>query len=142
MPRRWSHLIALVSLVAFLAANTHASLALGANRSAHTHSAESGIHCCHCGEATEIESDDAAEGCESPHYSPSTPCESNCPECPKGPCCPCPGGCAACNVAKVPCFFPSLGFGVAVACLGDCHQESPPLYTPPLAGRLVRPPRV
>jgi hypothetical protein len=74
------------------------------------------------------------------------PCGPDCPDCPKSPFapkCPCPGGCALCNVAKVPCHIPSYDFTCAAAsCQGAGVPELTSFYTPPAAGRLIRPPRV
>ncbi len=71
-------------------------------------------------------------------------CRSGCPDCPKSPFapkCPCPGGCALCNVAKVPCHLPPYDLtGPTAACPDDAVAEIVFSYTPP-AGRLIRPPR-
>lgn len=71
-------------------------------------------------------------------------CGHGCPCCPKGPCepkCPIPGGCANCNNAKVPCHVSARGIIYTVACLDAGVPEPTILYTPPSAGRLIRPPR-
>jgi hypothetical protein len=73
------------------------------------------------------------------------PCGPGCPDCPKSPFapkCPCPGGCALCNVAKVPCHIPAHDFTCAVAPFQEASvPELTSFYTPPIAGRLIRPPR-
>ena len=142
MPRKWSRLVALVSLVAFLAANTHAGAVLTRLTTApsapeHDDSAaESGPStCCHCHDETP----EATTAQTADDRCPSGP---ECPHCPKGPTCPCPGGCATCNVAKVPCCVPPPNFSVAEVFLGDSPEALPSFYSPPAAGSLIRPPRV
>jgi hypothetical protein len=71
-------------------------------------------------------------------------CGPCCPNCPKGPCgskCPIPGGCATCNVAKVPCATPPTHFIRSEAALDAAEGEPTSFYTPPSAGHLIRPPR-
>jgi hypothetical protein len=127
MRRKLLRLIALVGLAAFLA-NTPAAARLF---SAFLISNESLPHVC------------------GQQHSPAehgVPCGSRCPDCPKSPFapkCPCPGGCALCNVAKVPCHVPAHDFtGPAAACQDDAIPELTTFYTPPAVGRLIRPPRV
>ncbi len=68
---------------------------------------------------------------------PDRPCG---PDCPKG--CPYPGGCALCSVAKIPCPAVVVPLIRPDACPDARVAEPPSLYTPPSAGRLIRPPRV
>lgn len=72
------------------------------------------------------------------------PSGPGCPCCPKEPCgpkCPIPGGCATCNIAKIPCHVPARRITCTVACLDAGVPEPTSLYTPPSAGCLIRPPR-
>jgi hypothetical protein len=132
MRRKWLRLIAWVGLGAFLA-NTPAGAHL---LSALLIGDESRPHA--CGEQHSPASETLAEHGR-------VPCSPGCPDCPKSPFapkCPCPGGCALCNVAKVPCHIPFHDFTCAVVCQEAAVLELTSFYTPPTAGRLIRPPRV
>jgi hypothetical protein len=69
------------------------------------------------------------------------PCPASHPGCPECPFCPVPGGCALCNLTKVPCLAPPLLFLVAEPLLAETPFETTPLYTPPFCGRLTPPPK-
>jgi hypothetical protein len=131
MRRKWLRLIAVVGLAAFLA-NTPAGARLF---SAFLIGDESRPHV--CGQRHSPAETLAEHG--------RAPCDLRCPDCPKSPFapkCPCPGGCALCNVAKVPCHVPAHDFtGPATACQDDAVPELTSFYTPPAVGRLIRPPR-
>jgi len=130
--RNWLRLIALVGLGAFLA-NTPAAARLF---TVILIGNESRPHVC------DEQHSPAAETL--PEHG-RAPCCPGCPDCPKSPFapkCPCPGGCALCNVAKVPCHIPSYDFTCAAACQEAGLPELTSFYTPPAAGRLIRPPRV
>ena len=148
MRPQWQRLVACLGLVAFVAANTHAAVAVAAalspaelrlpSKSAPAKKSAASRHtsCRHCGKSGAAK-DAAAVG------RGDAPCTDrpNCPDCPHGPSCPCPGGCAACNVAKVPCFSTAPSLALEDACLGASPEAPPSFYSPPSAGRLIRPPR-
>jgi len=154
MRGRWHRLVACVGLAAFLAANALASTSAathpgvaprdgGVKQVPATLTAEgSAASCCHCGNdegrVGKISAASQDHGC-----CPSGPC---CPESPKRPFtpkCPCPGGCAYCNVAKVPCTTPAARFtSPASCCVWNNVPELASFYTPPSTGSLIRPPRV
>jgi hypothetical protein len=149
MSRKWLRLLACVSLVAFVAANTHAGAAFAACLTAparhgspagHARTKPAPRSCCNCsGHKARV----AAEPSEAVNGHGRTPCEP-CPGCPKGPCgpkCPCPGGCALCNPAKVPCLAEAAGPACEAPCLGASPAEHTSSYTPPFSGTLTRPPR-
>ncbi len=131
MRRKWLRLIAWVGLGAFLAnmpvaAHLLSALLIDDGSLPHV-----------CGQQHSPAAETLAE-----HE--RVPCSPDCPDCPKSPFtpkCPCPGGCALCNVAKVPCHIPSQHFTCAVACQRAGVPELTFFYTPPAAGRLIRPPR-
>jgi len=130
MPRWLTRLVAVVSLLAFLAGNGSAITHARSSFSHHT-----------CGEG-------GCENClteEHAHSTPSvvevggstTPSHDELP----GPSCPCPGGCAFCSVAKVPGLSPLVAPAIVTRCLDDCLDEMPCVYVPPFCGQLIRPPR-
>ncbi len=150
-------LIALLSLGAFLIANTHAGAALVAylSEAAPTVQTEqtspqnqtnrpvrSRCSCC------------ARRTAEAAPLVPTAPCKERTPgvssgsesaDSPKehhGPKCPCPGGCAACNLGKIPCLIGCSQIALPAICLGARPAEPPAPYAPPHTGRLLRPPRV
>jgi hypothetical protein len=147
MPRKWLRLIAWVSLAAFLATNTYAGTAAAVHltpSAPRTNPAtvpapaadDEVTPCCkHCAKKAR-DAYPPARAEPAPDPCPDGPC------CPKGPCCPCPGGCALCNVVKVPCLAPSVPFLFAAPCLGDRPGEAAPLYTSPFHERLTRPPKL
>jgi hypothetical protein len=132
MRRKWLRLIAWAGLGAFLANTPSAArllspLLIGDDCLAHV-----------CGEQHSPATETLAEHGR-------VPCRPACPDCPKSPFapkCPCPGGCALCNVAKVPCHVPAHDFtGSAAACQDGGIPELTSFYTPPAVDRLIRPPR-
>jgi hypothetical protein len=132
MRRKWLRLIVIVGLAAFLA-NTPAVARLF---SAYLIGDESLPHV--CGQQHSPEAETLAERGRGA-------CNHDCPNCPKSPLapkCPCPGGCALCNVAKVPCHIRAHVFTSAAACQEASAPELTSFYTPPAVGRLIRPPRV
>ena len=153
MLRKRPRLVALVSLVAFLAANTHASAVFTrltarsvrqlsmAMENGGSSAASDRSSCCHCRKAAPVATNPTSSTMAGDEDA-SGPCGPDCPDCHKGPTCPCPGGCASCNVAKVPCFAPPPNFAIVEAFLGDSTEAPPSFYTPPSAGCLARPPRV
>ena len=153
MRRQWQRLVACVSLAAFLVANSHAGMALAAHLSA-ARPSHAGVRspatsrsdrpecpgCCRC---AKHKSRDTANNARAPQDEDGT-CGPSCPHCPKTPSapkCPCPGGCALCSVAKVPHVVPTACLPWAAPCLGAKLPEPRSTYTPPCAGRLIRPPR-
>ena len=136
MSRARLRLIGWLGLVAFLVANPHTSTAIAAcfappRQSPAVQLEPAGARrCCkHC--ANKARSRTPAPAKDRP----------SCPCCPKGPACPLPGGCAQCNVAKVPCPAPPAFHLAAVSLSGEGPSEAPPLYDPPFSGRLSRPPK-
>ena len=155
MRRKWQRLGVCVSLAAFLVVNTPASSAIAAHLFAPRPSdwqttsgrcptpavlvGDKTTHsdCCHCSKhkkriVAEIVCKQASR------------CRPDCPDCPKGPSapkCPCPGGCALCNVAKVPHIVPTTCPPCSLICYGTNLVESTFIYTPPFYGRMIRPPR-
>ena len=153
MRGKWLRLVACVSLVAILVAPSHAGMAAArlltappsaghpsapAHGEPHPSDGESTCaSCCH----------GAVGHCRAaaaPRDQSRTPCDPDCPHCPRGPFppkCPCPGGCALCSVAKVPCLFSAPCFASPAPCLGDSVTEPPPPYNAPFSRTLLRPPR-
>ena len=159
MRRRWQRLVVCVSLVAFLVANTHASASIAAHLLAlqtadgPTNRSASSLH-----DASAYATDSSAERprCHCLKHKSRTaealntprnlhgPCGPSCPDCPKGPSapkCPCPGGCALCNVAKVPHATPVPCLPCSDTCIETRLPDPSLIYTPPFSGRLIRPPR-
>jgi hypothetical protein len=134
--RSWHSLVACVSLVAFLAANTHAGMAIAAHFEGHLPQAA----CTHGCDHQEVDDDADHE-----HFPGGSPCtDPDCPDCPKDPSapkCPCPGGCALCSIAKVPCLTVGPLPAHQAPGSGDCLAEPAPLYTSPFSSPLPRPPR-
>jgi len=163
MPRTWLRPVACLSLAAYLFANTAAGSALSIhlqktdscrdeNAAAVSTDPEptdpAPPRCKHCAkfrrQAPPEQHTEGPECCseESSHpESPQEPADSSCPCCPKGPPCPVPGGCAICNIAKVPCLATALLALLPPLCAGASLIESPPLYLPPSGDELIRPPR-
>jgi hypothetical protein len=145
----WQRLVACISLVAFLAANTHAGTAIAASVAArpagkpgHVANAKgkkaSRRSCCHCVKDKDRRIPDA------PRDHGNDPCSPSCPDCPKGPGdskCPCPGGCALCSVAKVPCPVVAASPIHEAPCLEGSVTEIEPSYLSPAIRTLIRPPR-
>jgi hypothetical protein len=126
MRRKWLRLVVCLALAAFLVGNTHAVTMLAAHMLS-PHPAG------HHHDETHPDQDDLC-----------SPCCPDCPDCPKdsdGSKCPCPGGCALCNVAKVPHRTPAI----CLPCVSACFESRLPclslIYTAPFSGRLSRPPR-
>lgn len=60
-----------------------------------------------------------------PAHAPHAPCQ----------------GCVHCTIAKMPCSVPVSISPLACPCRGDTPASALLDYTPPTAGRLIRPPR-
>lgn len=155
MSRFWLRLVSVVSLAAYLLANTNVSFAmdiwvrhLAKNAQSAAAASEKGTSgaskCKHCSqnEARSSTTVDQSSDCQDCH---NGPCDDRCPCCPDEPGkhkCPCPGGCALCSNAKVPCVSPlSLDFQPTV-CLGDFVLMESFAYLSPFRGSLDRPPRI
>jgi hypothetical protein len=135
--RKRLRLIACVGLVAFLAANTHAGLALAGSLD--------GLPCPGC-EAGGVAHDHRKARVDPQEQGDHDrcPCDPDCPDCPKephGPQSPCPGGCAFCSVAKVPCLAADSGLTQPSLCLGSSSPEQTALSLSEFSSRLLRPPR-
>jgi hypothetical protein len=150
-------LVSSVCLAAYLFANTHVNLALGAFSTCHPEDACAApaeangttfLKCHHCALKEQIAPDQNAQK----HPKKGTPCpccpdgplDPLCPCCPDGPgqdSCPCPGGCAMCNVAKAPCLDLLAIFAPSGVCVGASLVEEPFLHVPPFCDGLMRPPR-
>ena len=150
MGRKRLRLVACVSLVAFLVTNTHAGTSFAAHLLAahselgHSHEAASVKHSASAQQEGKPERPDCRHNSGADGDQDDCPCGPSCPDCPKGPCgpkCPCPGGCALCNVAKVPHVVPVACLPASSPCLGASLPEPHVFYTPPPTGRLIRPPR-
>ncbi len=160
MRRKRLRLVACVSLAAFLVANTHAATAFAAHLLAlhpevgHAHEAAAAKHpasahqevmpqlpgCRHSPKHVSRGVDTSDADADRDDH----PCSPCCPDCPPRPCgskCPCPGGCALCNVAKVPHVVPVACPPASAPCLEASPPEPHVFYTPPPTGRLIRPPR-
>jgi hypothetical protein len=153
MNRKWLRPVALLSLAAYLFANTPTEAVLAAHLAAarpHSHPSQpvpkapgqARHRCKHCSRHRHLdpkkETSRPAPEPKSDSRGPSCPC---CPEEPSKPFCPCPGGCAYCSVAKVPCLTPfTLAAEAAVCALGPALEEAF-LYAAPCWGGLFRPPR-
>lgn len=149
-------LMSLLSLCAYLLANTHASFALdymirSQPRSAHVpemaptdETTPTPRKCRHCNPVPEETSNDTTS---QPSSCPTDrPCnDSSCPCCPNQhdpKDCPCPGGCALCSVAKAPCLTPWTPTLHQAVCIGQCCLVESLNYASPPQGGLIRPPRV
>jgi hypothetical protein len=157
MPRKWSRLVSCLCLVAFLAANTHANVALAAlvrgrlitparpvPARADTCKGRPKAPATGCKHCARKAARAAAHAVPTPRCEERCPCGPSCPDCPKGPCCPenpCPGGCALCSVAKAP-SLPSLPpSALEVRCTGTITQAGDPDRALTCPNHLFRPPR-
>ncbi len=167
MRRKWPRLVSLVSLAAYLFANTHAGPALAAQLHSLLTTAPAASppsargqgdtkpsdvprckHCARLGRPSQGQAPRDAANSEDTPQGRSCPCQPGSPSCPccPGPCgpkdsCPCPGGCALCSVAKVPCLSPFALFVAVPLCVGESPVEVAPLYISPCCAGLIRPPR-
>lgn len=166
-------LVVLVTLVSYLLASGHASLALCAIGAVHERPlSTSGLTvkqseqtpdeeqkpapCCkHCNAKKTTQQQETSENVQTTHepvQEAPTPCQDSddprdesCPCCPKGPGgnpCHLPGGCAYCNVAKIPCVVEPSASLEGCVCLGEACCELPILYISPSGGSLIRPPKI
>jgi hypothetical protein len=149
MHRTWQRLVACLSLMAFLCANSQMACALphawfcscrstSPSSSVVCEAAAPGPSCCkHCAarKAPPIKSEVVQEQASDDQPAPD---QSDPPLCPT---CPCPGGCAYCNLAKIPCLLSSELLTVLVPCLDQGHAEGSLLIPPAPCGKLIRPPR-
>jgi hypothetical protein len=170
VPRKSLRLLALLSMTAFLIANTpgmgaHALGLLpdsghqGAHAEEFVARLDAGIkpgschHCRHCAEhrhahsgRQDLEIPDhhelTAEHCPLCSCDQDEDCCPCCPKHPSSPSCPCPGGCAFCSVAKVPCLVWTSLTMLPAPCMGESLREASVLYLPPAPTKLIRPPRV
>jgi len=160
MRRSWLRLITCMSLVAFLLANSHVGTVVAALLMSPTKSVRTTAHK-HATDAPKSGAKDTTRspGCHCGHKRPRSsetpvfaedfdhaPCAPSCPDCPVGPdgprCpCSCPDGCAMCNAAKVPFLAHPIRVACSAACVGAASPEPASTYTPPCAGRVIRPPR-
>lgn len=139
MKRKWLRPVALVSVVAFLIANTPATalavrcpwvLSAPTPTCACSEVASANVACCECCR----KSKEAATQLDQPGRN-----DTSCPSCPKVP--GCPYGCCWCSVAKIPCGTPpTLLITSAILCLGDLAEAA--LLLPPCPyAELMQPPR-
>jgi hypothetical protein len=139
MRRRWLQPVSLISLAAFLIANTPASaravhcpwvLVLPDRHACEVHGDQD--DCC-----TGCPGDEPAD--DSLFQKPSARHEPTCPHCPVPSC---PQGCCWCSVAKVPMCGGTLQMSAALApSLGSCLLEASLLIPAAPCGELIRPPR-
>lgn len=153
MSRAWLRLIAWVSLAAFTVANPGAAAAISEHlrpdaarpdappeeRAACPVSTTTATaKCQHCVKkakpATPAEPGPALQ-------QKQCPCGPSCPGCPEGPSCPVPGGCALCNLTKVPCLPPAPSGAAPAGIAVYAPAEAAPLYTSPFLRGLSRPPK-
>jgi hypothetical protein len=137
-----ARLIAWIALTAFLAADGTAIAHPCLAQSPRCAEEESCSHCCarHRHEAA-IEVDQADADADHPTAGSHLPCPCGSHESPH-PSCPCPGGCAFCNIAKVPLNASTVPSPEPIACVGACLGDGPLVYLPPFHGKLIRPPRI
>ncbi|HTU20938.1 MAG TPA: hypothetical protein VMG10_22995 [Gemmataceae bacterium] len=128
MTRKWTRLIAWVALGVFLIADGRAI--------AHP-CLPSSLHHNHEASCTQADCDSCHETALH-EDSPTCPCHDS--DAPNSSC-PNPGGCAYCNIAKVPLTVPSLPAPPPSDSLEQCFGEAPLVYLSPFCGRLIRPPR-
>jgi hypothetical protein len=143
-------LVAMVSLAAYLLANTNAIGCMEFPPTAketklvQTPSEKTSSNCKKCKHCSQSNKTD--ESSTSRASSGSGKCdEPHCPCCPADSnqkTCPCPGGCAFCSVAKVP-LLSSLNYDVhRLVCLGVCRWTNSFQYVSPKFDSLDRPPRI
>src|SRR5437764_14896121 len=161
MSRTRLRLVSCMCLATYLAANTHVNLAPAAffhggpsdhfqTTPAATESDEHSFSPCdHCSKrnhsapVSQLPSSSTSGDSSCPD-DPIEPSNSGCPCCPSGPdkdSCPCPGGCALCNVAKVPCLEAPAFFPPVSTCVDDSLLEELFCHVPPFCDGLIRPPR-
>ncbi len=140
--RAWLRLIGWLGLVALLGPHLPATVALvacctGGVPDRHAEPRTSGTvaatGCKHCAKKALARARAAPASALRPACPGSRPC---CPLCPV------PGGCALCNLTKVPCLVPPLVFPAADPLLGGTTCDPAPLYASPFCGRLTPPPKV
>lgn len=138
MPHKRLRQIVWVSLVAFLAADPHVVTAVTACLPpAIRHPAGTAKTAALCCERCAAKARSA--GGHTPQS--ATGCCPSRTSCPKCPACPIPGGCALCNVGKVPCLPPVVAGPTRVSVVVFVSSEAAPFYSPPFSGRLRRPPK-
>lgn len=149
MTRQWLRLIAWSSLVALVAANPGVAAALAASlrpdlpRSARpcdlatapAHPGGPRAKCKHCAKKMQ---DAPSSGSRAALHEGQSPCGPSCPGCPS---CPVPGGCAHCNLAKVPCLPPAPSGPAATHVVVYALAEAAAIYTSPSLRGLSRPPK-
>jgi hypothetical protein len=162
LPCQRSRLVAWVSLVSYLLANTHAGSAMAprehppchaekpAEPAGPHHHEEGELECQDCDHHASHSTTSPTSACTDEEHTTPTPdargreLRGTCPCCPKSPCdssCPCPGGCAMCNVAKTPCVSTETPIPLPTDWLGDKVIEMSFSYVPPVPHGLIRPPR-
>src|SRR5262245_6871825 len=133
-------LVALVTLTAYLLANTHAvwAFALSPRSTSATAKAPSKRTCCrHC-QARAANPQVPAKPDQDSYNTPA-PQAPACPCCPDS--CPVPGGCALCSIAKTPVAAVGIAPLPAVQGNDDVCPETLPLHFSAYVGELMRPPR-
>jgi len=149
MRRGWVRVFAGITLVAFMLANgpvlarpcqffppTAGVTCRCTDHVAQGDSASERCECCCCRDSQPEDNATGSERDGVPQWTPSTQHDR-----PDFPACPCPGGCAYCNVAKVPCPLPAAAVSQWTECAGPSRAEAPSPYFPPCSGTLLRPPR-
>jgi hypothetical protein len=125
--------MAVVTLVAFLAANSHAVTHAG-RPTPHDDCGHHALTCCaYC--HPKLPGADAQDD-----ESPASPADPTSPD-DGFPCPSCPWGCAVCGVAKAPCLVPAAPLPDMTPRAGDGPDEVQATYTPPFADTHTRPPR-
>lgn len=145
MSPRWLRLVSYLCMTAFLAANTHAQIALATlvrvcsdnDPEVTSSTIEQEESCCKCCAKKSTHSAKIPQPKQKP-------CPPECPDCPKGPhspACPCPGGCTLCSVAKTLCAPLLLAFTLQPTCLGTLPCVDENLHVLAIHSRLFRPPK-
>lgn len=142
MSRRWLRPVSLISLAAFLIANTPASASaihcpwvFGSQPTVNHHSSHDfAVSCCACRDESALAT---AHSTALPSKSENEPA---CPHCPAVP--ECPYGCCWCSVSKVPMCTAAFDMAAALApSLASCLLEASLLIPAAHCGELIRPPR-
>ena len=146
MSRRWRGLVSILSMAAFLIANTPASAVavrcpwvLSSKRPCTASDSEpSNSTCSSCCCSPSSDSVRVPQPVQA-----SQPASDDAPACPHCPGVPsCPYGCCWCSVTKVPCCVGAFQIPVGLArCLGSLLIEASLLIPPAPCAELMRPPR-
>jgi hypothetical protein len=135
-------LVALVTLAAYLLANTHTVWGFAISSRSTTATVAKGPSkrtCCrHC--QARVASRQISTKPAEDSFNTPTPQAPACPCCPDS--CPVPGGCALCSIAKTPVAAVVIAFLPAAQGDSDFCPDALPLHFSAYVGELMRPPRV